>query len=59
MVGRVEPRQGQSGLCGLRKWERVVLIFTVVTGWAWDCILECHVGAKEGVDFFKNQFAHR
>ena len=32
MVGRVEPRRGQSGLCGLRRWEWVVLVFTVVVG---------------------------
>lgn len=56
MVGRVEPRRGQSGLCGLRRWEWVVLVFTVVVGLSlhiempWRCQGRCRL--------FKNQFAH-
>lgn len=28
------------------------LVFIVVTGWAWACMFEIHVGAKEGAGFF-------
>lgn len=47
-----ESRLGGSGLCDLRKWEQVALVFIVVTGWAWACMFEIHVGTKEGAGFF-------